>query len=93
MLQVIPPAPASAPDSPDTAPVVRIRQGAKCCNAEPGTFGHECGRPAVVAITRWVEAWCSYPAKWYTGHYCAECYARGTEAARARRLAARTDWL
>lgn len=70
------------------APDLTVRQ--KCRNAQPGSYGHECGRSAHFAITYWTDAWCSYPARWYTGFYCVACYQNGYEAQRARELGVRT---
>jgi hypothetical protein len=43
----------------------------RCHNAEPGTFNHECGRPA---------AWLGTNAKGFTSGYCDECRQHGYEA-------------
>lgn len=43
----------------------------KCHNAEPGTYGHECGKPATYLGTN---------AKGYTSGFCDTCKARGWEA-------------
>lgn len=65
--------------------------GQKCRNAEPGTFNHECGKPASV----WIEydvpesevpLYSCAPAGRYTTYYCDKCAERGTEARRAKRL-------
>lgn len=45
--------------------------GAKCTNAEPGTFNHECGRPAV---------WMGTKANGFRSGFCEECKHEGTEA-------------
>jgi hypothetical protein len=43
----------------------------KCHNAEPGTFGHECGKPAV---------WIGTQADGFKSGFCVACRARGWEA-------------
>lgn len=43
----------------------------KCHNAEPGTFGHECGRPA---------AWIGQQASGYRSGFCDACKTHGSEA-------------
>lgn len=43
----------------------------KCHNAEPGTFGHECGKPA-----QWIG---TKPSGFRSG-FCVACRARGFEA-------------
>jgi len=43
-----------------------------CHNAEPGTYGHECGKPATWVGTK--------PSGWQSG-FCDDCRARGFEAA------------
>lgn len=43
----------------------------KCHNSEPGTFGHECGKPAT-----WLG---SRPDGWTSG-YCDDCKVNGSEA-------------
>ena len=75
----------SRPTLPPVAPIA----GRKCSNAEPGTFNHECGKPAAHAVTYWAEAWCSYPADWFTAYYCPRCFTHGTEARTNRAKAAR----
>lgn len=47
----------------------------KCHNAEPGTYGHECGKPAV-----WLG---TTPGGFFTG-FCSACKEHGSEAARIR---------
>lgn len=57
----------------------------KCHNAEPGTFGHECGKPAVWLGTKMVR-----PRPWstetpgepepFTSGYCDDCKQHGFEA-------------
>jgi len=48
----------------------------KCHNTEPGTFNHECGRPAV---------WIGENAKGSRSGYCEDCRHHGYEARRAVR--------
>lgn len=43
----------------------------KCHNAQPGTFGHECGKPA---------AWVGETANGFRSGYCAHCKEHGWEA-------------
>lgn len=43
----------------------------KCHNAEPGTYGHECGKPAT---------WIGTTGGGFASGYCADCKANGTEA-------------
>lgn len=43
----------------------------KCHNAEPGTYGHECGKPAM---------WVGTTATGFASGFCDRCKARGTEA-------------
>ena len=43
----------------------------KCHNAEPGTYGHECGKPAAFIGTT---------ANGFRSGYCAACRDRGYEA-------------
>ena len=43
----------------------------KCHNAEPGTFGHECGKPAV---------WIGTKANGYQSGFCDHCKRHGYEA-------------
>jgi len=43
----------------------------KCHNAEPGTFGHECGKPAV---------WIGTKPDGFKSGFCQDCKERGTEA-------------
>jgi hypothetical protein len=43
----------------------------RCHNAEPGTFGHECGKPAV---------WIGETATGFRSGYCDSCKRDGTEA-------------
>jgi hypothetical protein len=45
----------------------------KCHNSEPGTFGHECGKPAV-----WIGK--LYNANFRSG-FCQNCRDHGAEAA------------
>lgn len=46
----------------------------RCVNAEPGTFGHECSKPATWIGTRQSTGW--------SGCYCDRCKSHGTEARR-----------
>jgi hypothetical protein len=43
----------------------------KCTNAEPGTYGHECGQPA---------QWTAAKPNGYTSAFCTRCKHEGTEA-------------
>ncbi|MDE2472929.1 MAG: hypothetical protein KGL35_30510 [Bradyrhizobium sp.] len=43
----------------------------KCHNAELGTYGHECGKPAV---------WIGTKRSGFRSGFCAECKQRGYEA-------------
>jgi hypothetical protein len=43
----------------------------KCTNAEPGTYGHECGKPA---------EWQATKQNGYQSHFCSQCKQDGTEA-------------
>lgn len=43
----------------------------KCHNAEPGTFSHECGKPA---------KWIGYSAKGHASGFCTDCMNHGFEA-------------
>lgn len=43
----------------------------KCHNSQPGTFGHECGKPA---------AWIGRKANGFESGFCAHCKAHGAEA-------------
>jgi len=43
----------------------------KCHNAEPGTLGHECGKPAV---------WLGTSATGFRSGFCDDCKRRGWEA-------------
>ena len=45
----------------------------KCHNAEPGSFNHECGKPAV---------WIGTKANGLQSGFCDDCRKRGTEARR-----------
>lgn len=42
----------------------------KCHNAEPGTYGHECGKPAV---------WIGTDAKGFSSGFCDDCKLNGYE--------------
>ncbi len=44
----------------------------KCHNAEPGTYGHECGKPAM-----WIS---DDPHSGFTSGFCLRCRAEGYEA-------------
>jgi hypothetical protein len=48
----------------------------RCHNAEPGTFGHECGKPA-----QWVSDFPSKiePGTTYTSSFCDDCKNNGWE--------------
>ena len=39
-------------------------------NAEPGTYGHECGKPAVIAAVKRSK---SYPGKEFVSGRCDSC--------------------
>src|SRR4051812_2715272 len=54
-----------------TRAAARYATDGKCHNAEPGTFGHECGRPAV---------WIGRKANGYRSGFCAACREHGSEA-------------
>ena len=43
----------------------------KCHNAEPGTFGHECGKPA---------QWLGTFANGFTSGFCGQCKDSGHDA-------------
>jgi hypothetical protein len=43
----------------------------KCTNAEPGTYNHECGKPA---------QWKATKPNGFTTHFCDQCKHTGTEA-------------
>lgn len=43
----------------------------RCHNAEPGTFNHECGKPAV---------WLGTSAAGFQSGFCDDCREHGTEA-------------
>ena len=43
----------------------------KCHNANPGTYGHECGKPA---------QWIGTSASGFRSGYCVKCRATGSEA-------------
>jgi hypothetical protein len=43
----------------------------KCHNSNPGTFGHECGKPA---------QWIGTSASGFRSGYCVKCRATGSEA-------------
>jgi hypothetical protein len=48
----------------------------KCHNSEPGTYNHECGRPAV---------WIGENAKGFRSGFCDDCRHHGHEAKRVQR--------
>lgn len=48
-----------------------VMQANKCHNAEPDTFNHECGKPAI---------WQATNANGYQSTFCDECKQHGTEA-------------
>lgn len=75
----------SRPELPPVAPIT----GRKCNNAEPGSYNHECGKPAQHAATRWVESFGGYAASWMTFYYCDRCFTHGTEGRSSRERAAR----
>ena len=43
----------------------------KCHNSNPGTYGHECGKPA---------QWIGTSSSGFRSGYCAKCRATGSEA-------------
>jgi len=43
----------------------------KCHNANPGTYGHECGKPA---------QWIGTSSSGFRAGYCVKCRATGSEA-------------
>ena len=45
----------------------------RCTNAEPGTYGHECGKPA---------QWQATKPNGYSSTFCNQCKQDGTEASR-----------
>lgn len=48
----------------------------KCHNAEPGTFSHECGKPAV---------WVGIKANGFRSGFCDQCRRHGWDAAHFER--------
>jgi hypothetical protein len=52
---------------------------ARCINAEPGTYGHECGKPA-----RWIGT----DANGFRACYCDDCKNHGTDGRRVKAWAA-----
>jgi len=52
------------------APLTYVTDGA-CHNAEPGTYGHECRRPA---------EWIGTGARGFRSGFCSKCKANGFEA-------------
>jgi hypothetical protein len=72
----------------------------KCRNSEPGTFNHECGKPAGITVRYRVraedislngECLGIKPGDEFTAHYCPKCWHNGTEAQRTKRLAVAVD--
>lgn len=55
----------------DGAPRIVERPYVRCTNAEPGSFNHECGRPAVKVGRH---------ASGFKQAFCARCAAEGFEA-------------
>jgi hypothetical protein len=53
-----------------------------CHNAEPGTYGHECGKPAV---------WVGVNSNGFASGYCDDCKRRGHEAKQCTGWARRED--
>lgn len=51
----------------------------RCHNAEPGTFGHECGKPATWIGTK-KQAPEAHPAPAFRSGFCDDCKANGYEA-------------
>lgn len=68
---------AGRPDRDTITLVHRDRNDGKCHNAEPGTYGHECGKPA-----EWVGTAPStmHPGATYASGYCDRCKRNGWEA-------------
>lgn len=56
---------------PKIAAAIEAQRLSTCSNAEPGTYGHACGKPAT-----WIG---TMPSGWRSG-FCADCKARGWEA-------------
>lgn len=52
-------------------PLFRYATDGKCHNAEPGTFGHECGKPAT---------WIGTARNGHRSGFCDDCKERGWEA-------------
>jgi len=62
----------------------------RCGNAPRGSYGHECGSPAVVVrvvVPSTPGAYNPRNEPTWVAHYCAEWWAHGYEAADARRRA------
>jgi len=53
------------------APYGMTANGARCVNAQPGTYGHECSKPAT---------WIGTEKNGFQACYCAACKAHGYEA-------------
>ena len=53
------------------APTNSYATDGKCHNAEPGTYGHECGKPA---------AWIGTNHKGFSSGFCDDCKCHGYEA-------------
>jgi len=56
---------------PKIAATLDAQRLSRCSNAQPGTYGHECGKPAT-----WIG---TMPSGWRSG-FCASCKASGWEA-------------
>lgn len=57
----------------DIDPGLTYATDGKCHNAEPGTYGHECGKPAAFIGTE---------GSGFRSGYCADCRRGGWEATR-----------
>jgi hypothetical protein len=66
-------------------PEVTAPTGQRCSNAEPGTFNHECGKPAHHAVTYWSDTF----DDWFTTFYCHHCLENGYEGRSSRAKAVR----
>ena len=66
-------------------PEVTAPTGQRCSNAEPGTFNHECGKPAHHAVTYWSDV----GEDWFTTFYCPHCFENGYEGRSSRAKAVR----
>jgi len=64
-----------------TAPTTLYAADGRCHNAEPGTFGHECGKPA-----KWLGGKPSLdkPGGIFWSGYCDDCMGNGSEARTAK---------